>query len=102
MANCAWYLYETSNYDICLRMVETGQLACGDDTETMQYAVFCNIAGLTYYELNKLGDCRKNLEVFYHLQEKHLGRDDLEVSRSLCRIQTTHNANSSLAIYFAP
>lgn len=102
MANCAWYLYETSDYDICLRMVETGQLACGDATETMQYAVFCNIAGLTYYELNKLGDCRKNLEVFYHLQEKYLGRDELEVSRSLCRIQTTHNANSSLAIYFAP
>jgi hypothetical protein len=57
---------------------------------------------LTYYELNKLGDCRKNLETFYHLQEKHLGKEDLEVSYSLYRIQTTHNANSSLAIYFAP
>jgi len=101
LANCAWYLYETSNYDICLRMVETGQLACGDETETMQFAVFCNIAGLTYYELNKLGDCRKNLEIFYHLQEKHLGKDDLEVS-PLFRIPSTHNANRSPAIDFPP
>jgi len=77
--NCAWYLYEVSDYDMCLRLVETGWTAC-EDKDSLQYAGLCNAAGGAYYELNRLGDCRKNWEIFLKLQEKLLPEDDLEVS----------------------
>lgn len=68
-----------SDYDVCLRIVETGRLACGNDTESLQYATLCNVAGAAYYELNKLVDCRKNFEIFHSIQAKLLPENDLQV-----------------------
>ncbi|PVH79051.1 TPR-like protein [Cadophora sp. DSE1049] len=82
LSNCAWYLYEVGDYDICLRLVETGRLAC-ENAETLQYATLSNVAGAAYYELNKLGECRKNFEIFLAIQEKLLPEGSLERSSSL-------------------
>jgi hypothetical protein len=87
LANCSRYLIELSDYDMCLKLVHSAQLACGDNTDTLAYATLCNVAGSAYYELNKLADCRKNWEVSAQIQEKLLGENDLDVrfSRtSLC------------------
>jgi hypothetical protein len=79
LANCAWYLYEVSDYDICLRVVETAWSAC-EDKESLQYGTLCNLAGVAYYDLNRLGDCRKHFEKFLKIQEMLLPDGSLEVS----------------------
>lgn len=77
--NAAWYLYEVGDYDVCLRLVETAWLAC-DDKKSLQYAWLCNVAGCAYYELNKLGECRKCWTTFFNIQEASLQENDLNVS----------------------
>jgi hypothetical protein len=62
-------------------VVETASLAC-EDKESLQYAELCNIAGVCLLELNKLGECRKYMEMCLHLQEKLLLDNDTEVSLS--------------------
>jgi hypothetical protein len=79
MSNSAWYLYEISDYEVCLRLIETARLAC-EDKLTLQYALLCNVAGSAYYELNKLGDCRKNWDMSLKIQEALLPDDHIEVS----------------------
>lgn len=59
--------------------METGWLACTDEN-TLQYGKLCNIAGGAYYELNKLGECRRNWDKFMKIQESLLPEDDLEVT----------------------
>ena len=54
-------------------------MAC-EEKDSLQYATLCNVAGGAYYELNKLGECRKNWERFLQLQESKLSEDDIEVN----------------------
>jgi hypothetical protein len=70
---------ELADYDMCLRLIHSAQLACGDKTDTLSYATLCAVAGSTYYELNKLTDCRKNFETFVQIHEKLLDENDLGV-----------------------
>jgi hypothetical protein len=103
---------ELSDYDMCLKLVHSAQLACGDNTDSLAYATLCNVAGSAYYELNKLADCRKNWEISAQIQEKLLGENDLEVrlSRtsfftSLFRVLSSlsiETLTSSTAIYLSP
>ena len=78
LSNCAWYLFEVSDYEICLRVVETGWLAC-DDKESLEYATLSRIAGEACFELNKLSDCRQHWESVFRIQEKLLQDNSLEV-----------------------
>jgi hypothetical protein len=97
---------------MCLKLVHSAQLACGDNTDTLAYGTLCNVAGSAYYELNKLADCRKNWEISAQIQEKLLGENDLEVrlSRtsfftSLFRVLSSlsiETLTSSTAIYLSP
>jgi len=64
---------------MCLRVVETAWSAC-EDKNSLRYATLCNIAGGAYYELNKLGECRKNWENMMAIRDALLSEDDLEVS----------------------
>jgi len=82
LANSAWYLYEVSDYEICLRVVETAWQAC-EDKDSLQYATLCNIAGGAYYELNRLNECRQHWERFLKIQETLLPEGSLERSNSL-------------------
>ena len=77
--NAAWYLYEVSDYESCLKLVDSAWLAC-DDKESLQYAELCNVAGCVYHETNKLSECRKNWITFSKIQEVKLGENDLDVS----------------------
>jgi hypothetical protein len=79
--NCAWYLYETSDYSGCLRVADTARMAC-EDKESLQYAGLCSAAGGAYYELNRLDKCRENWETFLRIQEQLLPENDLEVRNS--------------------
>jgi hypothetical protein len=80
--NAAWYLYEVSDYDIVLRVVETAWTAC-DDKKSLQYAALCNVAGCAYFELNKLGECRRHWAVFSEIQDASLPENNIEVSSPL-------------------
>lgn len=79
LLNCSRYLYEASDYDLCLKVTEAGALAC-NDKESLQYADLCGAAGSAYYELNRLGPCRSNWETYKRLQDKLLPNNHLEVS----------------------
>jgi len=79
---------ELSDYDMCLELFQSAQLACGDKTDTLAYAALCSVAGSTYYELNKLADCRKNWEISAQIHEKLLGENDLEVHLSRTLLST--------------
>jgi hypothetical protein len=59
--------------------VNTARGACGDK-ESLQYATLCSAAGSAYYELNQLGECRKNWEKYLEISEAKLEQKDLEVS----------------------
>lgn len=78
--NCARYLYEVSDYDLCLRLTDTATLACVDK-DSLQFADICSAAGSAYYELNRLDACRKQWELYMRIQEEKLQERDLEVSR---------------------
>lgn len=78
--NAAWYLYEVSDYDICLKLVETAWLAC-DDKDSLQYAELCNVAGCVYHETNKLGECRRHWLTFSKIQEASLPENHIDVSQ---------------------
>ena len=82
LSNCAWYLYEVSDYALCLKVVDTGWLAC-EDKESLQYGDLCFIAGSALYELNRVGECRKNWENYRNIQAALLPEDGLEVSSSI-------------------
>ncbi|CAM6001909.1 unnamed protein product, partial [Sphagnum balticum] len=78
MANCGRYLMEIGDYETSLRLVQSGQIACGDNINTLSYAKLCMVAGADYYEQNKITECRKNYEIFHRIQEKLLHENDLE------------------------
>jgi hypothetical protein len=80
---------ELSDYDMCLKLVDSAQLACGDSTDSLAYATLCNVAGSAYYELNKLAECRKNWEISAQIQEKLLRENDLKVRLSQNLLFTT-------------
>jgi hypothetical protein len=100
---------ELSDYDMCLKLVQTG---FGDNTDLLAYATLCNTAGSAFYELNKLADCRKNWEISAQIQEKLLGENDLEVRLSrtalftpLSRVLSSlliETLTSSIAVYISP
>ncbi|KAH8602772.1 P-loop containing nucleoside triphosphate hydrolase protein [Bisporella sp. PMI_857] len=95
LAHCAWYLYEISDYDICIGVINTGWTAC-ENYESLQYATLCNIAGSAYYELNKLADCRKNWEIFFRIQENLLPEHDLERSTAYHNMGNLEYADDNL------
>ena len=66
-------------------------MACGNNTNTLQYATLCNIAGGAYYELNKLADCRLNWEKFLKIQDDLLPEGDIEVSAVCARFHCPVN-----------
>lgn len=73
-------MYEVSDYDMCLRVVETAWAAC-EDKNSLRYATICFIAGGTYFELNKLSQCRKFWEQTVAIRDNLLSDDDIEVSK---------------------
>ena len=79
LRDCSWYLYEVSDYDVCIEMVRAAWSAC-EDQSSLLYGDLCNIAGAAYYEINKLDECRKNWEIFSKIQESLLPCTAVEVS----------------------
>ena len=75
MSNCAWlvstsagymhkhnsshrYLYELGDYEVSGHVLATAISAC-DDRNSLLYVDLRNTAGSRFYDLNRLGDCRK-------------------------------------------
>ncbi|KAL2064598.1 hypothetical protein VTL71DRAFT_3735 [Oculimacula yallundae] len=92
MINCAEYLCEICDYQTCLKTVKIGRKSC-EDTESLQYAALCNIAGRASYELNNLEECRINFETFLRVQEKLLPEEHLERSSSLHQMGVLESAS---------
>jgi len=95
LANCAWYLYEISDYDVCLRVISTAQTAT-NDTNSLQYAHLCNTAASAYYELNQIADCRVNWEKALAIRESLLPDDDIERSDSYHNMGNLESASDNL------
>jgi tetratricopeptide (TPR) repeat protein len=96
LSNCAWFLYETSDYSLSLHLVDIGLVAC-EDRESLQYATLCMIAGSVFYELNQLSECRKNWEIFMAIQEASLPPGHLELSNSYHNMGNLEAADSAAA-----
>lgn len=82
MHNAAWYLYEVSDYDVCLQVVETAWIAC-EDKNSLQYAALCNVAGSVYSEINRIAECRKYWTLASEIQDALLPENNIEVSPRL-------------------
>jgi hypothetical protein len=66
---------------MCLKLVGTASSAC-EDKNSLKYATLCFIAGGAYYELNRLGECRKYWEQMMAIRDNLLSESDLDVSDS--------------------
>jgi hypothetical protein len=64
---------------MCLKLFGTASAAC-EDKNSRTYATLCFIAGGAYYELNRLGECRKYWEQMMAIRDNLLSENDLEVS----------------------
>ncbi|MCJ1400647.1 hypothetical protein MMC11_003855 [Xylographa trunciseda] len=95
LSNCAWYLYEISDYDVCLRVIETASSATRD-RNSLQYAHLCNTAASCYYELNRIGDCRHYWEIALNIRETLLGENDIERSTSYHNMGNLESATENL------
>ena len=87
------YLYEVSDYDGALQIIEIGRQACRDDQNSLQYSDLCNTAGVCYLEKNFLADCRVVLEMSLRIREELLPADDIE---SECNSGCENNLLTSL------
>ncbi|PMD12013.1 hypothetical protein NA56DRAFT_57621 [Hyaloscypha hepaticicola] len=79
LSSCAWYLYETADYDVCKRVLETAVTAC-EDRKSLLYAELQNTSGSRYYNLNQLGDCRKAWEDTRRIRKELLPHDDKQMA----------------------
>jgi len=84
IGNLAWYLYEVSDYDGALQIIEIGYTACSDK-DSLLYADLCNTAGVCYTEKNFLPKCREVLERSLRIREAILPPGHIEIAA------TTHN-----------
>jgi hypothetical protein len=82
------YLYEVSDYDGALQIIEVGYTACRDK-ESLLYADLCNTAGVCYTEKNFLPKCREMLERSLYIREKKLPPDHID-SKSPIHFLLTH------------
>ena len=81
------YLYEISDYDVCLRIIETASSAT-QDKNSLQYAHLCNTAASCYYELNRIGDCRQYWEIALKIRENLLDEDDIDVRNDVQELES--------------
>jgi hypothetical protein len=77
IGHAAWYLYEVSNYDEALQIIEIGYTACADK-ESVLYADLCNTAGVCYTEKNFLSKCRSALETSLRIRRAKLLPKDID------------------------
>lgn len=96
LSNCAWYLYEISDYQVCFRVIETAASAC-QDKNSLIYADLRNTAGSCYYELNRLGDCRKAWEETYRIRQRHLAHDNKLIGAVIHNLGNLETATGNLA-----
>ncbi|KAN0114720.1 hypothetical protein V8E51_004264 [Hyaloscypha variabilis] len=96
LSNCAWFLYEISDYRLSLQLIDTARRAC-QDRESHQYATLCMIAGSAFYELNQLSECRKNWEICMAIQEANLQSGHLELSNCYHNMGNIEAADSIAA-----
>jgi hypothetical protein len=68
------YLYETADYDICKKVLETAVKAC-EDRRSLLYAELQNTSGSRYYDLNQLRDCRTSWDETLRIRKELLPHD---------------------------
>ena len=62
LADCAWYLYEVTDYDECLNMISCAT-ATYENQGSRELAHLMNTKGSTYYELKRLRPSREAHDV---------------------------------------
>ncbi|KAK2795921.1 hypothetical protein FQN51_009579 [Onygenales sp. PD_10] len=80
MKNCVWYLYERSDFDEALQLLEIAYKTCPDPENSLIYAHLCNSAGVIYYDQNDLKRCKASFEQCLRIREKKLPADDPELA----------------------
>ena len=78
----ARYLYEISDYDGALQIIEVGYTACADK-DSLLYADLCNTAGVCYAEKNFLSRCRSTLETSLRIRRAKLQHNNIDSKFSI-------------------
>ena len=68
------YLYELGDYEVSGHVLGTAISAC-DNRNSLLYADLRNTAGSRFYDLNRLGDCRKAWDEALAIRKSFLPRD---------------------------
>lgn len=63
------YLYESGDYDLGRGVIQVAKQIC-EEKESNIYSHLCNTQGCNYYDLNRVGDCRRNWELALGIREK--------------------------------
>jgi tetratricopeptide (TPR) repeat protein len=79
LGNCAYYLREIADFDVCSRVIETATSACVDKTSLL-YARLMLISGNIAYDLNRLTECRNAWDITMRIRLNKLAHDDPAVA----------------------
>lgn len=91
LANCAWYLDEVANHDVCLDLIAIACIACRDQN-SLDYARLKNTEGLTYYKLNKLKRSREAHEIARQIRQSMLCAGHAEIAISMGNLGNVESA----------
>ncbi|KAH8755898.1 hypothetical protein BGZ57DRAFT_1009101 [Hyaloscypha finlandica] len=75
LGNCAWYLREIGDFDVCSEVVETAAAACVDKNSLL-YARLKLIQGNIAFDLNRLTECRTAWDITKRIRTAKLPHDD--------------------------
>ncbi|PMD63260.1 uncharacterized protein K444DRAFT_626991 [Hyaloscypha bicolor E] len=79
MSNCAWYLHELGDYEVSGQVLDTAVSAC-ENRDSLLYAELRSTAGSRFYDLNKLGVCRKAWDEALAIRKSFLPQNNPSVA----------------------
>jgi tetratricopeptide (TPR) repeat protein len=89
------YLFEISDYDECLNIIQIACTASSDHT-SKTYAHLLNTRATAYYELNRLGLSRQAIETALSIRQQILPENHLEIAISLANLGNVEAAEGNL------
>ena len=94
LTSCAWFLFEVGDYGEIFKMLEVALDVC-DDKTSLSYAHLKNTAGASFFELNKLQDCREAYETTFKIRSQHLPADDEELADAMHNLGNLEHAEGN-------
>ncbi|KAK8037632.1 TPR-like protein [Apiospora marii] len=91
MRNCAWYLFELGAWGETLDLINIVTNVCKDNDE-LSHAHLLNSAGMCYFYLNDLVQCRKALTESQRIREANLDPSDEELANTFLNLGNLESA----------